>query len=141
MAPPTVPPLDASTAPTSAPSSGVLSKSSIMDAARSFVAKAKPTGGTADRMTRKQFNWCTAAMFISSWVSGALNMLLLLASLSAGHSILQVAIIFSGFQFAGALGAVAAGNLLAMYCLRTVLSSALFLQTLAEALFIPLRVS
>lgn len=80
-------------------------------------------------------------MFISSWVSGALNMLLLLASLSAGHSILQVAIIFSGFQFAGALGAVAAGNLLAMYGLRTVLSSALFLQTLAQALFIPLRVS
>lgn len=113
----------------------------LLGAARALAAKVKPSGGSEDRMTRRQFAWCTAAMFVSSWVSGALNMLLLLASLSAGHSILQVAIIFSGFQFAGALGAVAAGNLLAQYGLRTVLASALFLQAIAQALLIPLRVS
>ena len=124
----------------SEPSATGATSSSIVDAARALTLRMKPTGGAADRMTRRQFSWCTAALFISSWVSGALNMLLLLASLSAGHSILQVAIIFAAFQFAGALGAVAAGNLQAMYGLRTMLMGALFLQTLAQALFIPLRV-
>ena len=97
------------------------------------------SGAAHDRLTRRQFAWCTAATWISSTTSGALNMLLLLASFKAGHSVMQTAVIFAAFQGAGALGSIVAGNLMAVHGLRTVLTASLVLQTVAQALFLPLR--
>lgn len=85
----------------SEPSQTPASSSVLAHAAAALYAAAHPHDGEADKLSRRGFAWCTGALFVSSWVSGAQNMLLLLASLSAGHSILQVAIIFAAFQVRG----------------------------------------
>ena len=84
--------------------------------------------------------WITVgALWLSSLTSGALSMVLLLNSLKERHSVLQVANIFAGYQFAGTAGALVGGNVMTIYGLRSTLMAALALQAAATAAFIPMR--
>ena len=66
-------------------------------------------------------------------------MVLLLNSLKEKHSVLQVAIIFAAYQFAGTAGALVGGNVMTIFGLRSTLMAALALQATATAAFIPMR--
>lgn len=66
-------------------------------------------------------------------------MVLLLNSPKEKHSVLQVAIIFAAYQFAGTAGALVGGNVMTIYGLRSTLMAALALQAAATAAFIPMR--
>jgi hypothetical protein len=99
-----------------------------------------PTEGTATSVSKRQYWWITVgALWMSSLTSGALAMVLLLNSLREKHSVLQVAIIFAGYQFAGTAGALVGGNLMSIYGLRSMMMAALALQSVATAAFIPMR--
>lgn len=66
-------------------------------------------------------------------------MVLLLNSLKEKHSVLQVAIIFAAYQFAGTAGALVGGNVMTIFGLRSTMMAALALQAAATSAFIPMR--
>lgn len=99
-----------------------------------------PKDGSETSISKRQYWWITAgALWLSSLTSGALSMVLLLNSLKEKHSVLQVAIIFAGYQFAGTAGALVGGNVMTIYGLRSTLMAALALQAAATAAFVPMR--
>ena len=99
-----------------------------------------PKDGSETSISKRQYWWITAgALWLSSLTSGALSMVLLLNSLKERHSVLQVAIIFAGYQFAGTAGALVGGNVMTIFGLRSTLMAALALQATATAAFIPMR--
>ena len=96
--------------------------------------------GSETSISKRQYWWITAgALWLSSLTSGALAMVLLLNSLKEKNSILQIAVIFAGCQFAGTAGALVGGNVMTIYGLRSTLMAALAMQATATAAFIPMR--